>query len=474
VAYFFARELFLKTGIPQGIVQCEWGGTPAEAWTSREAIQASPDLRKILEDLPEMEKSSVQSPVFKSILQKFNSALFQHDPGSTQKWWQENLPSANQDWKTMMVPNNFETAGVGLFDGVVWFRKEIDVSPGLAYDPDAMLRLSKIDDMDSTWVNGIKIGGARGYDRNRNYFLRPGILKPGKNVIAIRVIDFTGNGGLWGDKNDMRLQGKTESVSLAGEWKYKVSADAKNLINLGEDVRMQNQPTTLYNAMIHPLLPLALKGVIWYQGESNADRAEQYQKLFPAMIQDWRKNFGQGDFPFYFVQLANYMKADTAPSQSKWAELREAQFKTLSVSNTGMATAIDIGEALDIHPKNKQDVGLRLAIIALARDYGLNIPFENAVYESHQKQGQMLRLKFKNLYNKLICKDKYGYVKGFALAGADKKFYFAQGKVEGLELIVQASQVPDPQFIRYGWANNPEDINLYNGAGLPLLPFRTD
>jgi sialate O-acetylesterase len=220
---------------------------------------------------------------------------------------------------------------------------------------------------------------------------------------------------------------------------------------------------------------LGIKGVIWYQGESNTAKASQYQRLFPAMIQDWRSRFGQGDFPFYFVQLANYLSPDTLPAEkSPWAELREAQEMTLSLPNTGMATAVDIGEANDIHPKNKQEVGRRLALIALKNLYQSDLPFLNPSMDKIEKIGTGFSVTFKNAEKGMKVKDRYGYAKGFAVAGADKKFYWAPARLEGGKVFVYSPQVPEPVYLRYGWANNPDDINLYNSAGLPLLPFRTD
>ena len=473
VAYFFAREIHQKKKMPIGLILCEWGGTPAEAWTSKEALKGFPEFESALAKLPEMSLQTPEAPVFQTKLSAFNTSLIEKDPGVLGKWW--STQAIDADWKTMEIPSVWENAGLPLFDGVVWFRKEIDVPPALAAESKVLLRLSTIDDMDSVWVNGIKIGGMRGYDRNRNYTLPDGVLKPGKNTISVRVIDWTGNGGLWGAKEDMKLAGKNESIPLSGLWKYKPGCAADQLAKIGDDVRMQNQPATLFNGMLHPIIPLGIKGVIWYQGESNTAKASQYQRLFPAMIQDWRSRFGQGDFPFYFVQLANYLSPDTLPAEkSPWAELREAQEMTLSLPNTGMATAVDIGEANDIHPKNKQEVGRRLALIALKNLYQSDLPFLNPSMDKIEKIGTGFSVTFKNAEKGMKVKDRYGYAKGFAVAGADKKFYWAPARLEGGKVFVYSPQVPEPVYLRYGWANNPDDINLYNSAGLPLLPFRTD
>jgi sialate O-acetylesterase len=238
-------------------------------------------------------------------------------------------------------------------------------------------------------------------------------------------------------------------------------------------------PSALYNAMIAPLVPYGIKGAIWYQGESNAGRAYQYRKLFASMIKDWRGKWeqvagnGSGDFSFYFVQLANYQKREAEPKDSDWAELREAQTMTLSLPRTGMAVIIDIGEANDIHPRNKQDVGRRLARWALAKDYGVNIAYSGPVLDSMRIEGDSVRLKFKNLGGgglKFVG-DK---VTGFTVAGEDKKFAWADAKIEGNDTVVlKAAGVEKPVAVRYAWANNP-DANLYDKAGLPASPFRTD
>jgi len=232
-----------------------------------------------------------------------------------------------------------------------------------------------------------------------------------------------------------------------------------------------NRTTVLFNAMIHPLIPFAFKGAIWYQGESNADRAYQYRDLFPLMIYDWRKNWNS-DFPFYFVQLANYMRKDAEPVESRWAELREAQFQTLRLKNTGMAVSIDIGDAMDIHPKNKQDVGKRLAYIAQANTYGLPVAFSGPLYESYSIDGNKIRIKFKHTEHGLKTNDGKALT-GFAIAGPDHKFRWAKAVIEGNDVVVSSPEIEFPVAVRYGWANNP-DCNLYNGANLPASPFRTD
>ncbi|WP_276090241.1 sialate O-acetylesterase [Pedobacter sp. JY14-1] len=242
-----------------------------------------------------------------------------------------------------------------------------------------------------------------------------------------------------------------------------------------DDTSEKNNPnrvSVLYNAMIHPYIQFPVKGAIWYQGESNADRANQYRTLFPAMIKDWRTKWGVGDFPFYFVQLANFMKTDDQPVDSKWAELRDAQKQTLSLKNTGMAVIIDVGDAADIHPKNKQDVGKRLAYIALAKNYGVKIPYSGPAFKSQQVSGNTIRLNFTDTYGGLKARDG-AELKGFAIAGADRKFYWAKATIQGNQVVVSSDEVTNPVAVRYAWANNPPST-LYNDADLPASPFKTD
>lgn len=473
IAYFFGREIFQKLNIPIGLILCEWGGTPAQAWTSKEGLAPFPEFNNDLAKLAEAESALPESEDFKNRLDAFNKSLQTNDAGTINQW---HLPeTGDSDWPNMAIPALWEGAGLAFFDGAVWFRKTVELTAEQATSPEASLHLSKIDDMDSTWINGVKIGGMRGYDRGRNYSIPNGVLKSGANTIAVRVIDWGGGGGLWGDKEEMLLKTKAGNIPLSGQWKYKIGCKLDQLKALGDDFRMQNMPSALFNGMLHPLIPYGIQGVIWYQGESNTARAKQYEKLFPAMITDWRNRFQLGDFPFLFVQLANYRAPDSEPpAQSDWAELREVQAKTLSLPATGMATAIDIGEANDIHPKNKQDVGFRLALIALNKVYGLPVPFENPMIENIEVANKEIVISIKHIYNGLKIKDKYGYIKGFALAGPDKKFVWARAELVNNRIRVWSETISEPKFVRYGWANNPEDINIYNSAGLPLIPFRND
>ena len=303
-------------------------------------------------------------------------------------------------------------------------------------------------------------------------------MKAGHNVIAIRVLDTGVTGGINGSPNQMFIQtgdlGGAQTMQLAGDWKYQDSAP---LAKTGPvPVQTDNNPnvtTVLYNGMIAPLLPYGIKGAIWYQGESNAGRGMQYRTLLPTLIKDWRARFGVGEFPFFIVQLANFTPVVNTPIQEGWADLREAQLLTSeNLPKTGIAVTLDIGDALDIHPKNKQEVGRRLGLSADSIAYGTKIEYSGPLYKSMKVEGDKIRLTFTHVGGGLATKDG-GPLKGFAIAGADGRFEFADAKIEGDTVVVSSAKVPSPTAVRYAWANNPV-CNLINKADLPASSFRTD
>jgi sialate O-acetylesterase len=402
-------------------------------------------------------------------------AWYEHnDPGTQQRWSGDTTDTSA--WQPMNLPTSWEVTGIpelAKYDGIVWFRKEFDLPAG-AESKEVKLHLGPVDDDDTTWVNGVQVGGIEGYNIDRVYSIPANVLKPGKNVVTVRVLDTGGAGGINGKPEQMFLEIPAESaVSLAGPWAYKIGVELSKTAAL--PMQLNNNPnvvTVLYNGMIAPLIPYGIKGAIWYQGESNAGRAYQYRKLLPAMIGDWRTRWGEGDFPFYIVQLANWQELQKQPGDDAWAELREAQSLTAkNVPHTGIAVTIDIGDAADIHPKNKQDVGKRLALNALAKDYGKKIEYSGPLYRSMHKQGGKIVLTFDHAVGGLVAKgDK---PEGFAIAGDDKKWVWADAKIEGSTVVVSSPQVANPVAVRYAWHINPI-CNLYNQAGLPASPFRTD
>lgn len=372
----------------------------------------------------------------------------------------------------MILPNLWESQGMKGMDGVVWFRKTITI-PGSMIGAPATLHLGKVDDTDHTWINGQSVGETRNaYDKLRQYVIPEGVLKGGENTIAVRVEDYGGGGGLWGAAKDMYLEIGGTRIELAGSWQYRVSPQGMKMNQAA--MGPNDAPTLLFNGMIKPLIPYAIQGAIWYQGESNASRAYSYRTLFPTMIKDWRKRWGR-DFPFLWVQLANFKPPVATPGDSDWAELREAQSMTLSLPNTGQAVIIDIGEADDIHPRNKQDVGYRLGLAAEKVAYGRNLTYSSPMYKEMRKEGDRIILSFEHVDKGLRVKDRYGYLKGFAIAGADKKWVWAKAElISDHEIAVYSPRIKAPVAVRYGWASNPDDANLYNAAGLPASPFRTD
>ncbi len=470
VAYFFGRELYLKLKVPIGLINTSWGGTVAETWTSPEAIANNPDFAPMLENLKKIDLKEYSKSVEKELRDRVG------EYSTTDQGIKDNEPIwaaaafDDQGWKTMPLPGYIENNGLQGVDGIIWFRKNIELDASLA-GKSATLELAKINDSDVTYVNGVKVGNTElKAEAKRSYTVPAGVLKTGKNNITVRVEDIGGNGGIYGDPKEMRLKTENTSLALAGDWKYRIG-----VLKINATLGPNSYPTLLYNGMISPLIPYGIKGAIWYQGEGNAGRAFQYRRVFSDMIKDWRKQWNQGDFPFLFVQLANFMKADSLPAESTWAELREAQTMTLSLPKTGMASAIDIGDAVDIHPKDKQTVGKRLALSALNVAYHQNVENLGPVFKQMKIIENKVEITFDHVSKGLVSKDKYGYVKGFTVAGADHKFYWAKAVLTGTNtIVVTATEVTAPVAVRYGWANNPDDLCLYNSESLPADPFRTD
>lgn len=469
VGYFFARELNKELNVPIGLINTTWGGTMVETWTSREAFENAEEFRNMINGMPKLDLALLAKEREQRMLAAIGKLQEKiPSPGETQPW--KDPAFDDRGWKTMTVPGLWENQLLPDFDGVIWFRKEFVVLPQDA-GKEGILNLAMVDDDDITYVNGVKVGSVQQWNQPRRYTIPAGVLKEGKNVVAVRVEDTGGGGGIHGDAADLNITVGQTNIPLSGEWRFQVEAVSKGTTSISPN----SYPTLLFNAMVKPLIPIGIKGVIWYQGETNAERAYQYRKAFPLMIQDWRKQWGEGDFPFYFVQLSSY-NANNGNSDvgSSWAELREAQTLTLSVPNTGMAVTIDIGDPHDIHPRNKQDVGKRLAALALNRTYQKTRTDSGPSYKSFAINGNQVIVSFAGTGSGLIAKDRYGYVKGFELAGADHKFHYAKASIQGDVVVVSCDAVPQPVAIRYGWADDASDANLYNREGFPAIPFRTD
>lgn len=468
VGYFFARDLYEQLQVPIGLINTSWGGTMVETWISKEAFENSEEFKTLFANAPVANLEVALKQRAQQLVQKIEAQQgpIKTDAG-TANWKQAGFKDEN--WARMQLPGVWESQGLEDLDGVVWFRKTITLNEAQAGKA-ATLDLAKVDDMDETWVNGTQVGSLSKWDEPRRYTIPAGVLKAGKNVIAVRVTDYQGGGGIYGEAADMKLTIENNTQSLAGDWLFRVEE-----VYTANVVGPNSYPTLLFNSMVHPLIPYAIQGAIWYQGEANAGRAYQYRKAFPLMITDWRQRWNQGDFPFYFVQLASF-NAGNGDTQkgSTWAELREAQTATLSLPNTGMAVTIDIGESKDIHPRNKQDVGKRLAAIALNNRYQKSREYSGPRYQSMQTVGNKIELSFTHTGTGFMVKDKYGYIKGFEIAGADQRFYFAQAQVQDNKIIVYSDQVAAPVAVRYAWADDMPEANLYNKEGFPAVPFRTD
>jgi len=466
VGYFFARKLYQELNIPIGIINSSWGGTDIETWTSSDSFFKLSE--KFMDRYKNIEISNMEEFIKENEqkVRAFQEALSK-DPGMSEEWYR---PSYNTNaWAKMAVPKLWD-GELAAVDGIVWFKYNVTL-PESAKGKPAKIQLAMIDDNDITWLNGVKIGETNGHMINRLYNIPDNILTGGTNTIVIKITDNSGAGGIYGDAKDLYLEVDGKKYPLAGDWQYKASVTnhGYNFVDTSPNM----YPTLLYNAMINPIIQYPIKGAIWYQGENNAGAAYNYRTLFPNMIENWRAKWGY-EFPFYWVQLANFMAKDETPKESEWAELREAQTMTLSLPQTGEAVITDIGEANDIHPRNKQDVGIRLALNALNKDYGKkDIVYSGPTFKDINISGNKAVISFNNVANGLIVKDKYGYVEGFTIAGADKKFVWAKAYIDGDKVVVYSDNINNPVAVRYSWANNP-DVNLFNKEGLPAAPFRTD
>ena len=479
VGYFFGRELLKKLKVPIGLINSSWGGTRVEAWTSRDALRTNASVRMEIDvfekwsQTPEGRAAQANQQAAVADQEVWAQSLGKRDPGNSghaQGW--AALEYNDGAWPEMPIPSGWQTNGHN-FSGVFWFRRTVEV-PAAWAGKDLVLHLGAADKTDTTYFNNVQVG-AIGFETKsswntpRVYRIPGALVKAGRNVIATRVYSNVYQGGLIGPADTMQLKHGEASIPLAGPWRFQIEHNFgfTQPAVFGAGPGNANTTYILYNSMITPLAPAALRGVIWYQGESNAGQPQLYRDLFPLLITDWRRTFEQAHLPFFYVELANYMAVQPGPIEAGWAELREAQAFALHLPHTGVASAIDIGDAADIHPRDKQTVGKRLAVAALAKVHGHAIPASGPQYRSHRIEGDMIRIEFDHVADGLTAK---GPLKGFAVAGADKKFGWAEAHIDGATVVVKGRA---PAAVRYSWANNPIG-NLYNSAGLPALPFRTD
>ena len=468
--YFFGRELHQQLQIPIGLIHSSWGGTICEAWASATGLASLPDFTDRLAQVADIAAAMREGRPADSGREAWYAA---HDPGTAAGWYKSEVDEAG--WTESEQPREWQQAGLPDFDGIAWHRRSFEAPADWA-GRDLVLELGPVDDADTTYFNGTRVGAQDDWQSARIYRVPGRLVKAGRNVIAVRVLDTASLGGLCGQPAQLRVYPVGQpagAVALAGPWKLRASRPLGELASRppGLENNNPNTSTVLFNGMIAPLLPFAIKGAIWYQGESNAGRGRQYRALLPAMIADWRAHFGVGDFPFYIVSLAAFMPPSAQPVECEWAELREAQALTArNIPNCGLAVAIDIGDAQDIHPKNKRDVGRRLALAALAQTYGQPVEGSGPWYRAMTVEAGRAVLQFDHAAGLTA---KGGPLTGFAVAGADRKFVWADAVIAGETVVVSSPAVAEPVAVRYAWHANPV-CNLYNGAGLPAVPFRTD
>jgi len=466
VGFYFARKVQQETHVPLGLVIDSVGGTPAESWTSAEALRSLHDFDIPLAELARL--TAAGAPEYGNFVMHWYD---EYDLGTMGKWASPELNDAA--WKTVRVPGGFAELGVPTEPALVWFRKEV-VLPDPLPAGRAMLFLGSIERMDTVYVNGKDVGGSSWVENPRVYFLNSALL-PGRNTIAIRVLRTKPVGGFLGKPEDLHLMlGDKSTIALAGEWKGKVSVDARPPHPL--PIAYENwpvMPTVLYEGMLRPVAPLAITGALWYQGEQNSPRGYQYRKILPAMAADWRRLFGQGDFPFYIVGLPAFKQRSLVPvTGDEWTETRESQAIAAElIPNSCLAETIDTGDPDNIHAQDKQPVGERLALCALANLYGKKVAYAGPMFASAERLAGAIKIHFTHTEGGLVVKG--AKLEEFSVAGEDRKWHWADARIEGDAVVVSSPDVPNPQEVRYAWQSNPA-ATLYNGAGLPAVPFRTD
>ena len=479
VAFHFAKRLHGELGVTVGIIANAWGGTIAEAWTSRETLARNPEQAEWMRRYHLL----VNSPVYWAGAGSRATDSFPADPGNQgcARGW-ASLGFDDRTWTDMVLPCSWQSCGHDC-SGVFWFRRSVEI-PAAWAGHDLELDLGAVDKQDVTYFNGEQVGAiGRGFEQqhwnvNRTYRIPARLVRPGRNVIAVRVYSFVYAGGMMGPVDAMRIAPVAEpnaAIPLGGAWRSQIEHDlgfvATALGLPGEGG--PNSPHMLFDNMVLPLLPYGIRGAIWYQGESNAGEPDKYRRLMVDLVRCWRQAWGQGDFPFLQVQLANWMAPADFQPRSEWALLREAQLQAMQEPGVGMAVAIDIGEAADIHPKNKRDVGHRLAQWALSQSYDRPMVPCGPLYERMTIEGDRIRLHFRHVGKGLVAHGD-SVLRTFVIAGADRRFVPGMAQIDGTTVVVQATQVPEPMAVRYAWADNPEGCNLANADGMPASPFRTD
>lgn len=466
VGYFFALEIYQKYKIPIGLINSALGGSPAESWINAEGIKKFSEYEQEYLKFKDGKLEKEIDANDRKVSNEWYQTVNKNDLGVKEKWSSEKV--SDSDWKTMKIPGYWADNELGNTNGAVWFRKEFILEN--SKETSAKLILGRIVDADSVFVNGNFVGTTSYQYPPRIYSFNPNILKEGKNEIAVRIINNSGRGGFVLDKPyELVLENKI--IDLKGEWKYKLGA---KMDALPGQTFVRWKPVGLYNAMIAPLKNYPIKGVLWYQGESNTKNPSEYFALMETLISNWREQWKDDKLPFILVQLTNYMDPKPEPVESNWAALRQQQSNVLQLPNTGMAVTIDLGEWNDIHPLNKYDVGTRLALQARKLVYGeKKLIASGPIFHSMEKKENELILSFDSVGKGLMSKGGNS-LNGFAVAGVDGKFVWANATIEGDKIKVWNNNVINPLKVRYAWADNPDTANLYNKENLPASPFETE
>ncbi|MEX0986263.1 MAG: sialate O-acetylesterase [Bacteroidales bacterium] len=470
IGYFFAKKLYDRYHIPMGIINASVGGTPIEAWTSENGLK---EFSSILATIEKNKDTAYVNSANRKAREAEKHAALQKtgDKGITGAvtWYDPSHEPLN--WKRINIPGYWEDQGIRNLDGVVWYRREIDVPESMT-ELDAIVKLGRIVNADEFYVNGKRVGNTTYEYPQREYVVPGGVLKTGKNLLVIRVTNNSGKGGFVPDKPYLIIA-SGDTIDLKGYWQYKVGEVFSYNKPNSTFISAQHQPTTLYNGMIAPITRYTIRGILWYQGESNASNPQAYKKMLPNLISDWRSQWKLGDIPFLIAQLPNFMEVDYSPSESNWAMIREVQLETaLNTANTGLGINIDLGEWNDIHAGNKKPVGERLALAAMKISYRENnIVHSGPILKSWRIEGDKIILSFDAVGSGLVSGNGEELAH-FAIAGEDKNFKWAKAEIKNNEVIVWCDNIPHPKFLRYGWADNPDFANLYNREGLPASPFR--
>jgi sialate O-acetylesterase len=476
IGYFFARDIQRDIKISIGVINASWGGTVVESWISKEGMAGEPTFESKAQQVATFDTAAYNKEHRKAHAEWVANFNKQDKGLADGKYmWALNTTDIH-DWKTITLPTIWDFTGLpDLWEmsGIVWFKKTVSLTKADIQN-ETTLSLGVIQNADIAFINGVEIGHTPDiWGFKRQYKIPTGLLKEGENTITVRIENYGGDGGFADNAKSFYLKTAANTVSLAGEWNYKIGYTLTKFDRPEKEVSPNTAPTLMYNAMISPLVNLSIKGVLWYQGESNWFRAYQYRELFPRMIADWRKQFNQGDFPFLYVQLAGYHRKLQQPQSSTyWAEVREAQDMSLKVKNTGMVTAFDIGDSSNVHPKNKQEVARRLILLAEKNVYHLPVAADAPRYQSFEVKDNAIIIKITNTNGALTASPK---ANGFQIAGDDHKFYWADAQMmSNTQIKVFSPLVPHPVAVRYAWEDDPADANVYNSIGLPLFPFRTD